>query len=168
MVCYTVAVTLHGPEAEAGTVSRVYVDALTVAKVRAAYPFAGRFHFRVKRAEGGDGYVWEDLVGDPDAPFDVDDPRTVELRALCVDADDETWDGPVAPGPRPPRASTDAVRERVGATVSAAKIRAAELRDKVKTNETVQRVQSKTKEMRDKLNSHRQNVTGKLSQWLDR
>ena len=64
-------------------------------------------------------------------------------------------------------ATAEAVRERVGATMNAAKERAAELQDKFNTNETVQRAQSKAKEIQDKLNSHRRNVTGKLSQWLD-
>lgn len=170
---FNVLVTLHGPEAESGTVSRCCVDALTVTKIRAAYPFAGRFIFRVKRADGsGADHLWWDLLGNPDEPFAVDDPRSVELRALCVDPDDETWDGPVAAGAkRPPAAAAadaaEAVRERVGATMNAAKERAAELQDKFNTNETVQRAQSKAKEIQDKLNSHRRNVTGKLSQWLD-
>ena len=165
---YKVSVTLHGPEEEAGTVTRCAVDALTVTKVRAAYPFAGKFHFRVKRRLDG-GHVWWDLGGDPDAPFAVDDAARVELRALCLDPDDTTWDGPVVSA-RQMAASeaVDSARDFIREKATAAKVRANELREKVKTHESVQRLQSKTKDLRDKLNSHRENVAGKLSQWLDR
>lgn len=160
-----VSITLHGPEEEAGTLIRCNVDALTVNKIRAAFPVAGKFLFRLKRRFEGDD-VWWDLLGDPDALIAVDDQRAIELRALCIDPDDPTWDGPVVSARSRP--STETAREWIGTTASAAKEKAAELRDKVKTNETVQRAKEKAAEMREKLNSQRRNVTGKLSQWLDR
>ena len=162
---YRLSITLHGPEEEAGTVTKCAVDGLTYNKIRAAYPFAGRFHFRVKRRFEG-SHVWWDLRGDPDAPVAVDDASRVELRALCLDAADPAWDGPVVAARAEGRA--DAARDYIREKTERAKEKAAELREKVKAHESVQKLQSKATEMRGKLSSRTANVRGKLSQWLDR
>ena len=162
---YRLSITLHGPEKEAGTVTKCAVDGLTYNKIRAAYPFAGRFHFRVKRRFEG-SHVWWDLRGDPDAPVAVDDASRVELRALCLDAADPAWDGPVVAARAEGRA--DAARDYIREKTERAKEKAAELREKVKAHESVQKLQSKATEMRGKLSSQTANVRGKLSQWLDR
>ena len=89
------SVHLHG-EASTGMVTRCSVhEPLTYENLRAVYPFAGRFHFRVKRRlEGGE--VWYDVrAGEA---IHLDDPHACDVRALCVDYDDDRWDGPAARG----------------------------------------------------------------------
>lgn len=89
------SVHLHG-EASNCMVTRCSVhEPLTYENLRAVYPFAGRFHFRVKRRlEGGE--VWYDVrAGEA---IHLDDPHACDVRALCVDYDDDRWDGPAARG----------------------------------------------------------------------
>ena len=92
------SVHLHGEAADAAgaVVTRCSVhEPLTYEALRAVYPFAGRFHFRVRRnLEGED--VWYD-VREGEA-IELDDPKRCEIRALCVDFDDDRWDGPAARG----------------------------------------------------------------------
>ena len=95
-----------------------------------------------------------------------DDASRVELRALCLDAADPAWDGPVVAARAEGRA--DAARDYIREKTERAKEKAAELREKVKAHESVQKLQSKATEMRGKLSSQTANVRGKLSQWLDR
>ena len=92
------SVHLHGEAADAAgaVVTRCSVhEPLTYESLRAVYPFAGRFHFRVRRTLDGEA-VWYD-VREGEA-IELDDPKRCEIRALCVDYDDDRWDGPAARG----------------------------------------------------------------------
>ena len=92
------SVHLHGEAADAAgnVVTRCSVhEPLTYEALRAVYPFAGRFHFRVRRKLDGED-VWYD-VREGEA-IELDDPKRCEIRALCVDYDDDRWDGPAARG----------------------------------------------------------------------
>ena len=97
------SVHLHGEAADAAgnIVTRCSVhEPLTYEALRAVYPFAGRFHFRVRRKLEGED-VWYD-VREGEA-IELDDPKRCDIRALCVDFDDDRWDGPAARGGSEPR-----------------------------------------------------------------
>ena len=92
------SVHLHGEAADAAgnVVTRCSVhEPLTYEALRAVYPFAGRFHFRVRRKLEGED-VWYDIR--EGEAIELDDPKRCDVRALCVDYDDDRWDGPAARG----------------------------------------------------------------------
>ena len=92
------SVHLHGEAADAAgaVVTRCSVhEPLTYEALRAVYPFAGRFHFRVRRKLDGED-VWYDIR--EGEVIQLDDPKRCDVRALCVDYDDDRWDGPAARG----------------------------------------------------------------------